>query len=229
MRQLSRFSMRRPSPLCRLSGYSTLGPLCFHRQLRSAVSMPHPPHPQPSHYHSESTLQAGLSFLKCCHGRSCKDLKAFPSLSTPTQPLLLQCFNWRRKWQLTPVFLSGKSHGQRSLVGYSPWGRKELDTMEHTHSKQGTHVLLDASNFNRALSSFSSSHLSSHLIDKYLLINGCSTFHHVSCPQYCESCQRQPHRCREQKTNALPQKPELLGLNLQIKEGAFVFRSFDTK
>ena len=28
----------------------------------------------------------------------------------------------RRKWQPTPVFLSGKSHGQRNLVGYSPWG-----------------------------------------------------------------------------------------------------------
>ena len=36
---------------------------------------------------------------------------------------------WRRKWQPTPVFLSGKSHGQRSLVGYSPGGRKELDTI----------------------------------------------------------------------------------------------------
>ena len=32
---------------------------------------------------------------------------------------------WRRKWQPTPVFLPGKSHGQRSLVGYGPWGRKE--------------------------------------------------------------------------------------------------------
>ena len=34
---------------------------------------------------------------------------------------------WRRKWQPTPVFLPGKSHGQRSLAGYSPWGHKELD------------------------------------------------------------------------------------------------------
>ena len=43
---------------------------------------------------------------------------------------------WRRKWQPTPVFLPGGSHGQRSLVGYSPWGRKESDTTErvtHTH------------------------------------------------------------------------------------------------
>ena len=34
---------------------------------------------------------------------------------------------WRRKWQPTPVFLPGKSHGQRSLEGYSAWGHKELD------------------------------------------------------------------------------------------------------
>ena len=33
-------------------------------------------------------------------------------------------FHWRRKWQSTPVFLSGKSHGQRRLVGYSPWDCK---------------------------------------------------------------------------------------------------------
>ena len=34
---------------------------------------------------------------------------------------------WRRAWQPTPVFLPGESHGQRILVGYSPWGRKESD------------------------------------------------------------------------------------------------------
>ena len=37
---------------------------------------------------------------------------------------------WRRKWQPTPVFLPGKSHRQRSLVGHSPWGCKELDMTE---------------------------------------------------------------------------------------------------
>ena len=37
---------------------------------------------------------------------------------------------WRRKWQLTPVFLPRKSHGWRSLVGYSPWDCKELDMTE---------------------------------------------------------------------------------------------------
>ena len=40
---------------------------------------------------------------------------------------------WRRKWQPTPVLLPGKSHGQRSIVGYSPWGHKELDMTEWFH------------------------------------------------------------------------------------------------
>ena len=42
-------------------------------------------------------------------------------------------FPWRRKWQPTPVFLPEESHGRRSLAGYSPWGRKELDTTERLH------------------------------------------------------------------------------------------------
>ena len=37
---------------------------------------------------------------------------------------------WRRQWHPTPVLLPGKSHGRRSLVGCSPWGREELDTTE---------------------------------------------------------------------------------------------------
>ena len=41
--------------------------------------------------------------------------------------------DWRKKWQPTPVFLPGKSHGQKSLVGYSPWGRKKLDMTERLH------------------------------------------------------------------------------------------------
>ena len=42
---------------------------------------------------------------------------------------------WRRAWQFTPVFLPGKFHGQRSLIGYTPWGRKESDTTEQLHLK----------------------------------------------------------------------------------------------
>ena len=41
--------------------------------------------------------------------------------------------SWRRKWQPTPVFLPGESHGQKSLVGYSPRGRKESDMTERLH------------------------------------------------------------------------------------------------
>ena len=43
---------------------------------------------------------------------------------------------WRSKWQPTPVFLPEKSYGQKSLAGYSPWGRKELDTTEATEGQQ---------------------------------------------------------------------------------------------
>ena len=40
---------------------------------------------------------------------------------------------WRRQWHPSPVLLPGKSHGRRSLVGCSPWGRKESDTTERLH------------------------------------------------------------------------------------------------
>ena len=49
-------------------------------------------------------------------------------------------FPWRGKWQPTPVFLPGKSYGQRSLAGDSPWGHKELDLIEqlsvHAHRNE---------------------------------------------------------------------------------------------
>ena len=38
---------------------------------------------------------------------------------------------WRRAWQSVPIFLPGETHGQRSLVGYSPRGHKELEMTEH--------------------------------------------------------------------------------------------------
>ena len=41
--------------------------------------------------------------------------------------------SWRRQWHPTPALLPGKSHGQRSLVGCSPWGHKESDTTEQLH------------------------------------------------------------------------------------------------
>ena len=53
-------------------------------------------------------------------------------------------FPWRRKWQPTPVFLPGESHGQRSLVGYGPWvvktwTRLRLNNNNHCpHFSQGS-------------------------------------------------------------------------------------------
>ena len=47
---------------------------------------------------------------------------------------------WRRKWQPTPGFLPGKSHGQRSLAGYSPWGLKESGTTEATEQNSRTRI-----------------------------------------------------------------------------------------
>ena len=41
---------------------------------------------------------------------------------------------WRRNWKPTLVFLPGKSHRQRGLVSYSPWGHKESDTTQHEHT-----------------------------------------------------------------------------------------------
>ena len=48
--------------------------------------------------------------------------------------------SWRRKGQPTLVFLPGKFHGQRSLVGYSLWGLKELDTTERAHVCKRAHI-----------------------------------------------------------------------------------------
>ena len=67
--------------------------------------------------------------------------RSFSGDSDIWQRICLQCrrpeFNpwvgkipWRREWQLTSLFMPGKFHGQRSLVGYSPWGHKEVDMTE---------------------------------------------------------------------------------------------------
>ena len=85
----------------------------------------------------------------------CLGLVFDESSGLPTVILLTRCFpgspcecrrhrfnpwvgktSWRRKWQPTPVFLHGEFHGQKSLVGYSPSSRKELDmlsTEDTTH------------------------------------------------------------------------------------------------
>ena len=54
-------------------------------------------------------------------------IKNLPAMQeTWVQPLVGKIL-WRRKWEPTPVFLPGESHGQRSLVGCGPWGHRESD------------------------------------------------------------------------------------------------------
>ena len=57
-------------------------------------------------------------------------VKNLPAVQRPRLDPWVGKIPWRREWQPTPVFLSREFHGQRSLAGYSPWGRKELDMTE---------------------------------------------------------------------------------------------------
>ena len=62
--------------------------------------------------------------------RGCSDSKDCLQCGKPRVRSLGWEFLWRSQWLPTPVFLPGEFHGQRSVVGYSPWGRKEWDTTE---------------------------------------------------------------------------------------------------
>ena len=59
---------------------------------------------------------------------------------------------WRRKWQPTPVFLPGESYGQRSLVGYSPWGCREKDMTEQACMLRWNAASLEEGNLDPASS-----------------------------------------------------------------------------
>ena len=58
------------------------------------------------------------------------DVKNLPAVQETWVPSLGGKMLWRMGWLLPPVFLPGKSHGQRSLEGYSPVGRRESDVTE---------------------------------------------------------------------------------------------------
>ena len=83
-------------------------------------------------------------YLKDNYGHRCWKFVLFRKHGSDGKSVCLQCgtpgfdpwvgkITWRRKWQPTPVLLPGKSHGRRSLVGYSPWDRKESDIAELLH------------------------------------------------------------------------------------------------
>ena len=70
-------------------------------------------------------------------------VKNLPAMQRPGCDPWVGNLLWRREWQSTSVFLPKESHGQRSLAGYSLWGRQELDTTEwltHTHTHTRTHT-----------------------------------------------------------------------------------------
>ena len=53
-----------------------------------------------------------------------QSLKNLPAVQETGFDPWVRKIPWRREWQPTPVFLPGEFHGQRSLMGYSPWGRR---------------------------------------------------------------------------------------------------------
>ena len=60
-----------------------------------------------------------------------QSVKNLPAIhGRPEFDLWVEKIPWKRAWLPTPVFLPGEFHEQRSLVGYSPWSCKELDTTE---------------------------------------------------------------------------------------------------
>ena len=80
----------------------------------------------------------------CCLNMSSSHYKGFPVTGKESTCQCRRCqrhgfdswirnIPWHRIWQPTPVYLPGKSLGQRSLVGCSPWGSEESDTTEWPH------------------------------------------------------------------------------------------------
>ena len=78
-------------------------------------------------------LSSSSSILSNWASLVAQRLKSLPAMQETGFDTWVRKIPWRRKWQPTPVFLPGESHGQRSLVGYSPWGDKESDTTEGLH------------------------------------------------------------------------------------------------
>ena len=69
---------------------------------------------------------------------------------------------WRRKWQPIPLFLPGKSHGQRRLEGYSPWGHKESDMTERLSIQAPPHTSRDEYGFLGKVTAKENTHTHTH-------------------------------------------------------------------
>ena len=78
----------------------------------------------------ESTVPGEISITSDMTSLVVQMVKHLPTMWETQVWSLVRKIPWRRKWQPIPISLPGKSHGQRSLVGYSPWGREESGTTE---------------------------------------------------------------------------------------------------
>ena len=61
-------------------------------------------------------------------------VKNLPAMRRPGLDPWVGKIPWRRVWQPSPVFLPGNPHGQRSPVGYNPWGHKESDMTQQLNN-----------------------------------------------------------------------------------------------
>ena len=82
-------------------------------------------------YHVEASVT--FLYLEIYTSLVAQTVKCLPASRRPEFDPWVRKIPWRRKWQPTPVFMSGKSHGWRSLVGYSPWSHKESDMTKRLH------------------------------------------------------------------------------------------------
>ena len=91
--------------------------------------------------------ELGWALVHCGLPRWCSGKESASQCRRCRFDFLVGNIPWRRKEQPTPVFLPGKSHGQRNQVGYSPWGHKESDTTEHAHISPVTAMLIRKEKF----------------------------------------------------------------------------------
>ena len=80
-----------------------------------------------------SEARGGVNLVVSLMAHAIKKLSAMYT-GSPTFDPWFRKIPWRRAWQPTPLFLPGEFHGQKSLAGCSPWGRKEWNTAEVTHT-----------------------------------------------------------------------------------------------
>ena len=135
---LSPMGSRRKAPPARVAGVGTVPPhplglaLCFKAHgfpsSKKALVLSRAVRGTGPSAHRDLTHNIQGGEMRSCPGGS--DGKNLPA----RRATWVQSLGWEdpleKKWQPTPVFLPGESHGQRSLAGYSLWGSRELDTTE---------------------------------------------------------------------------------------------------